>query len=147
MYIADDFNLNLHDNDKNRKIQNFLNLIYRNCKIPTINKFTRFTRKTATPVDHILTNSFFDTVTAILKTDISAHSLIYYLSQVSLPQENKDKNKITYNIQCIELSPLSRKYMKLIIMKLKLFKIKTKPVKPFYKNLSLYMITTFRKKK
>ena len=53
--------------------------------IPTINKPTRVTRKTATAIDHILTNSFIDTVfkTAILETDISRHFPICYLSQDS----------------------------------------------------------------
>ena len=61
MHIADNFNLNLLDHDKNKKVLNFLNLIYQNGMIPTINKPTRFTRKTAAAIDHILTISFIDT--------------------------------------------------------------------------------------
>ena len=43
--------------------------------IPTINKPTTVTRKAITTTDHILTNSFTDTVfkTKILKTVISDH--------------------------------------------------------------------------
>ena len=61
--------------------------------IPTINKPNCVTRKTATATDHILRNSFIDTVfkTAILKTDISDQIPICYLSQNSLPQENEEK--------------------------------------------------------
>ena len=46
--------------------------------IPTINKPTRVTRKTATAIDHILTNSFIDTTikTGIIKSDVSDHFLI-----------------------------------------------------------------------
>ena len=55
MHIAGDFNLNLLDH--NRKVHNFLSLIYQNGMIPTISKPTRVTRKTAAAIDHILTNS------------------------------------------------------------------------------------------
>ena len=43
--------------------------------IPTINKPTRVKRKTATAIDHILTNSFIDTTikTGIIKSDVSDH--------------------------------------------------------------------------
>ena len=36
-YIAGNFNLNLLDHDTNKKVQNFLNLVYQNDMIPTIN--------------------------------------------------------------------------------------------------------------
>ena len=43
--------------------------------IPTINKPTRVTKKTATAIDHIITNSFVENTfkTAIIKTDVSDH--------------------------------------------------------------------------
>ena len=84
MHIADDFNLNLLDHDKNREIYNFLNL----------SELSSVSRKTATSIDHILTNSFIDSVfkKAILKTDISDHFPIC----LSLPRENKAKNTLIY---------------------------------------------------
>ena len=39
-HIAGDFNLNLLDHENSRKVQDFLNLIYQNGMIPTINKPT-----------------------------------------------------------------------------------------------------------
>ena len=48
--FAGDFNLNLLDYDKNKKVRDFLNLIYQNGMIPTINKPTRVTKKTATAI-------------------------------------------------------------------------------------------------
>ena len=47
--------------------------------IPTINKPTRETRKTATTIDHILTNQFVNVnfKTAIFKTDILDLFLVY----------------------------------------------------------------------
>ena len=47
-HIAGDFNLNLLDHASNKKVHDFLNIIYRNSMILTINKPTRVTRKTAT---------------------------------------------------------------------------------------------------
>ena len=42
---------------------------------PTINKPTRVTKKTATAIDHIITNSFVENTfkTAIIKSDVSDH--------------------------------------------------------------------------
>ena len=50
-------------------------MIHQNGMIPTINKPTRVKRKTATAIDHILTNSFIDTTikTGIIKSDVSDH--------------------------------------------------------------------------
>ena len=76
-HIAGDFNLNLSDHDKNKKVRDFLNLIY---MIPTISKPTRITKKTATAaIDHILTNSFVENnfKTAIIKSDVSDHFPIF----------------------------------------------------------------------
>ena len=104
LHIAGDFNLNLLVHNTNREVHNFLSLIYQNGMIPTINKPTRVTRKTATAIDHILTNSFVDTV--IFKSDISDHFPICFLSQNSLPKQSNTKNmfiyKRTYNTESIE---------------------------------------------
>ena len=45
-----------------------------------INKPTRVTNKTATAIDHILTNTYTETIlkTAILKCDVSDHFPIYH---------------------------------------------------------------------
>ena len=62
---------------------------------PIINKPTRVTKKTATAIDHIITNCFVDTnfKTAIFKSDISDHFLIcVFLS----PMIDENKNEVTY---------------------------------------------------
>ena len=48
--------------------------------IPTMSKPTRVTRKTATAIDHILTNSFIDTTyeTGIIKSDVLDHFPIFF---------------------------------------------------------------------
>ena len=70
-HIAGDFNLNILDHGKCSKVHNFLNLLYENGMIPTINKPTRVTRRTATAIDHILTNQFINVnfKTVNFKTD------------------------------------------------------------------------------
>ena len=87
-----DFNLNLLDHESNKKVHDFLNIIYRNGMIPTINKPTRVTRTTATAIDHILTNSFADRnfKTAIFKSDVSDHFPICFIIRSTKPKiENK----------------------------------------------------------
>ena len=96
IHIAGNFNLNLLDHDTNKKVQDFLNLIYQNNLIPTINKPTRVTMKTATAIDHILTNSFVDTdfKSAIFKTDIYDHFPVSLL--LPLPSIAKSENGTTF---------------------------------------------------
>ena len=78
-HIAGDFNLNTLGHDKCSKVHDFLNLLYGNGIMPTINKPTRVTRKTATAIDHVLENQFINVnfKTAIFKTDISDHFPVY----------------------------------------------------------------------
>ena len=95
IYFAKDFNLNLLDHSLNKKLQNYLNLIYQNSFIPTVNKLTRVTRKTSTTIDHVLTNFLVNTnfKTLIFKIDISNHLPICFLQPTSRPRE---KNEVTY---------------------------------------------------
>ena len=85
LHNAGDFNLNLLDHNANRKVYNFLSLIYQNGMIPTINRPTRVTKKTATAIDHILTNSFVETVfkTVIFKSNIFEHfPVCFFISKL-----------------------------------------------------------------
>ena len=94
-HIAGDFNLNLLDHDKNKKVRDFLNLIYQNGMIPTINKPTRVTKKTATAIDHFITNGFPENTlkTAIIKSDVSDHFRIC----IFIPSTNLfAKNDVIY---------------------------------------------------
>ena len=72
-HIAGDFNLNLLDHDENKKVTFFEFNISK--WYDTINKPTRVTRKTATAIYHIITNSFVENTfkTAIIKSDVSDH--------------------------------------------------------------------------
>ena len=97
-HIAGDFNLNLLDQDTNREVQRFLNIVYRNGMIPTIKKPGRVTRKTTTAIDHILTNSFTYTVfkTAIFKSDISDHFPVCFIIPSSMKQTNNTKTTVIF---------------------------------------------------
>ena len=94
-YIPGDFNLSILDHDKCSKVRNFLNLLYENSMIPTINKPARVTRKTTTTIDHILINQFINVnfKTAIFKTDISDHFPVCIIISST---EKLVENKHTY---------------------------------------------------
>ena len=51
--------------------------------VPVINKPTRITRKSATAIDHIITNSFLNNniETGIIKSDVSDHFPIFLISK------------------------------------------------------------------
>ena len=107
------FNLNLLDHNINKKVQDFLDLIYQNSLIPTINKPARVTMKTATAIDYILTNSFVDTnfKSAIFKTDISDHFPICLF----LPSPKVKKESETTFIYKRIVNTLSIKMFKQVI--------------------------------
>ena len=66
--------------------------------ISAINKPSRVTQKTATTIDHILTNSLTDTAfkTAIFKSDISDHFPIYFIIPSSMKQTSNTKNTVIF---------------------------------------------------
>ena len=74
-HAVGDFNLNVVDNEIWEKVQEVLNIIYENGIMPNINKPTRVTNKKTTAIEHILINSYTETIfkTAIFKCDISDH--------------------------------------------------------------------------
>ena len=82
IYISGDLNLNVLDYDTNKKVKNFFDLIFQHGLVPVINKPTRVTRRNATAIDHIITNSFFQTKleTGIIKCDISDHFPIFMIT-------------------------------------------------------------------
>ena len=76
--LAGNFNLNVLDFENNVNAENFINLLFRYGKILTINKPTRVTTNTVTPIDHIITSVIIatDFMTGILKSCISDHFVI-----------------------------------------------------------------------
>ena len=58
MHIVGDLNLNVLDYDNNKKVKTFFNLMFQHNLIPIINKPTRITKRNATAIDHVITNSY-----------------------------------------------------------------------------------------
>ena len=74
-----DFNLNCLNYKENYEVKDFYNNIFQHSVIPLINKPTRVTSKTATLIDNIITNSFFEASLkkGIIKTSISDHFPVF----------------------------------------------------------------------
>ena len=96
LFLAVDFNINVLDYEINKKVQNFVNLMFEFSMIPTISKPTRLTSYTATAIDNIMTNSIFDNdfESAIIKADVSDHFPIIFttnLKTTSSPKNHVDQ--------------------------------------------------------
>ena len=101
--------------------------------ISTINKPTRVTKKTATAIDHIITNSFVKNIfkTAIIKSDVSDHfpiciffpstnlftknDVIYQYKRTINDKKNQVFLQNLYQYDWIPLKPI-RMLMKLTIV-------------------------------
>ena len=59
--ITGDFNINLLDFENSKKVQSFVNLMFRCGMVPVIYKRTRVTTYTASAIDHMFTNSIINT--------------------------------------------------------------------------------------
>ena len=77
--MAGDLNMNLLDFEQNKKVQNFLNIMFGHSMMLVINKPTSVTKNTAKAIDHIFINSVTTTKfkTGIIKSDISDHFPIF----------------------------------------------------------------------
>ena len=80
--MAGDFQINLLYFEQNKKVQNFINLMFQSGLVSTTNKLTRITKDTISAIDHIITNSIINSEfrTAILTADISDHFPITILN-------------------------------------------------------------------
>ena len=80
--MAGDFQINLLYFEQNKKVQNFINLMFQSGLVSTTNKLTRITKDTISAIDQIITNSIINSEfrTAILTADISDHFPITILN-------------------------------------------------------------------
>ena len=103
--LAGDLNINLLDFDANKKIQNFVNLMFPFGMIPTKNKPTRVTRRTTSTIDYIITNSIMHTGfrSETIKTDISDHFPIFFVISI-LPKRKMLRRNLYINAD----SPISQ---------------------------------------
>ena len=91
LYLVGDFNLNLLDYETNKKVKNFVNLLFQHGLMPLINKPTRVTRRSATLIDLIITNQFDNCLftSGIIKSQISDHFPTFLASKnITINLEN-----------------------------------------------------------
>ena len=91
-YVMGDFNIDLLKDDTDRRIHDYIDLIYSCSFIPTIYKPTRITETTATLIDNILTNCDSVQNSAIFVTDISDHMPTSLVSNLSLQDISVQKS-------------------------------------------------------
>ena len=82
--LAGDYNINLLKHDVHMETINFVNNLYANFSMPVICRPTRFTERSVTLIDNIITNDFDeDCVAGIMIVDISDHLPVFYISKTS----------------------------------------------------------------
>ena len=81
--MAGDFNMNLLDFEQNKKVQNFLNIMFGHSMMPVM---LRVNNNTATAIDHFFINSVTPTKfkTGIIKSDISDHFPIFSVADYNI---------------------------------------------------------------
>ena len=91
LYILADFNINVLNAETHGATQDFLNIMYSNALLPNITKPTRVTKKSATLIDNIFSNSLLETnqiLTGILYSDITDHFPVFHIDySVSIQKE------------------------------------------------------------
>ena len=110
--LIGDFNMNLLDFDKDKRVQSFVNLMFRFGMIPTINKPKRVTRHTATTIDHVFTNTIMGNIeikTAIVKTDISDHFSIIFATKNKIGAEITESYIFKRNISDQSIGKFNQK--------------------------------------
>ena len=84
--MAGDFSMNLLDFKQNKKVQNFLNIMFGHSIMSVINKPPLVTKNTATPIDHIFINFVTTTKfkTGIIKSDISDYFSVFFVADYNI---------------------------------------------------------------
>ena len=110
--MAGDFNMNLLNFEQNKKVQNFVNIMFGYSTMPIKNKPTRVTKKTATALDHIFINSVTTSKfkVGIIKLDISDHFQIFFVADYNIHmKETKERYKLRCNLSDISMEKFKYK--------------------------------------
>jgi len=79
---AGDYNINLLNLIVHGETENFVNNFYAHFSMPVICRPTRFTDRSVTLIDNIITNNFHeDCVAVVMIADISDHLPVFYVSK------------------------------------------------------------------
>ena len=106
VFITGDFKINSLDYSSNEHVKDFFDASFQNYFVPIINCPTRVTKKSATCIDHILTNSFIDSEieAGIFKNDMSDHFPVFCNVKTNV-STNSDKTiiyKRTFNEESVD---------------------------------------------
>ena len=95
LYLVGHLNLKLLGHSTNSKVKEYLKIVFQNLLIPIINKPTRVSKSNVTIIDHILTNSFLNTVcfSGMIKSEISDHFPIFLISNEKISESTKQYEK------------------------------------------------------
>ena len=98
MILARDFNINVLNFEQDKKVQNFVNLMFQFDLVSTINKPTIVTNKTISAIDYIITNFIFnnDFKTVIIRTDTFDHFSITYALKLRSSTSSQNHQKGRY---------------------------------------------------
>ena len=104
--MTGDFNINSLDYSSDEHVKDFFDASFQNYFVPLINRPTRVTRKSATCIDHILSNSFIDSEieAGIFKNDMSGHFPVFCNVKANV-STNSDKTiiyKRTFNEESVD---------------------------------------------
>ena len=106
VFITGDFNINSLDYSSNEHVKGFFDASFQKYFVPLINRPTRVTRKSATCIDHILTNSFIDSEieAGIFKNNISDHFPVFcnVKTNVSINSDKTIIYKRTFNEESVD---------------------------------------------
>ena len=110
--MGGNFNMNLLDFEQNKKVENFLNIMFCHSMMPVINKPTHVTMNAATAIDHILINSVTTTKfkTEIIKSDISDDFPIFFVADYNIRiKERKERFIFSRDISDISVEKFKYK--------------------------------------
>ena len=148
--LIGNFNMNLLDFEKKKRVQSFVNLMFRFGMIPTINKPTRVARHTATAIDHVYTNTIMDNIeikTASVKTDVSDHFPIIFATKSKIDAEITEKTFLNVIFQTSRSISLSKNYAISIETILRFYKMSMTRIVNFSKLFFPCTMNAFQKSK
>ena len=94
IFMLGDTNVNTLRYHTSNSVKKFINVVFEHGCIPTINKPTRVTRKNATAIDNIVTNSFIsdNLETGVILTDITDCFPIFLLDDLECLNKTRQKD-------------------------------------------------------
>lgn len=98
VYLVGDLNLNSLEYNTNNKVKNAFDMFFQSNLIPLINKPTRVTKRSASIIDHILTNNLNleNTNSGIIKCDVTDHFPVFFIENSTLNDKLKENSDTVF---------------------------------------------------